>query len=289
MKTSHFPKATTLTALAMLAAIVLAVSAGAAPRAFSNAAQITILSLGAATPYPSTITVSGQVGKVADVDVKLNGYTHSFPADADILLVEPTGRDATIMSDAGDDDTAPANVSFTIDDEASSPLPDFDPFTNGGRYKPTNYGATADAFPAPAPAPSGNVPLATFDGTNPNGAWRLFVVDDGTGDSGQFARGWGLDIEVKPPAPCTIGGTTGNDTLRGTARRDVICGFGGSDVIKALGGNDTLIGGPANDRLFGGPGNDTLIGGPGRDFFFGGPGNDKCAAQRNELKRGCER
>lgn len=287
-KTNHSLRAAGVVAFAMLAATILAVSAGAAPRAFSNAAQITIPSFGAATPYPSTITVSGQVGTVADVDMKLNGYSHTFPDDVDVLLVGPTGRDAIIMSDAGDDDAAPANVSFTIDDEASSPLPDNDPFTNGGRYKPTNYGA-GDDFPAPAPTPSGNVPLVIFDGTNPNGVWKLFVADDGTGDSGQFARGWGVEVEVKPPAPCTIGGTNRSDTLRGTPGRDVICGFGGNDIIKGLDGNDTLIGGPGNDRLFGGPGNDTLIGGPGRDFFFGGPGNDKCAAQRNEVKRGCER
>ena len=46
-----------------------------------------------------------------------------------------------------------------------------------GSYKPANY-EPGDPFPAPAPTPTGNVALSTFDGTNPNGTWSLYVVDD---------------------------------------------------------------------------------------------------------------
>jgi len=52
--------------------------------------------------------------------------------------------------------------------------------------------------------------------------------------------------------PCTIKGTSGNDTLRGTPGDDVICGLGGDDVISGLDGDDLLIGGPGDDRLVGG-------------------------------------
>ena len=71
--------------------------------------------------------------------------------------------------------------------------------------------------------------------------------------------------EAVPSSPCTIRGTSGNDTLTGTSRSDVICGFGG---------NDTLVGGDGNDLLFGGSGNDSISGGGGADIAGGGWGND---------------
>ena len=49
-------------------------------------------------------------------------------------------------------------------------------------------------FPAPAPAYSGLTALSTFDGTNPNGTWKLWVFDEETNDEGRFGRGWTLHI-----------------------------------------------------------------------------------------------
>ena len=44
------------------------------------------------------------------------------------------------------------------------------------------------------------------------------------------------------PDPCTIIGTSGNDSLTGTTRTDTICGLGGSDTINAAKGDDTVWG-----------------------------------------------
>lgn len=305
--TKRLPKTTALMAFAALAAIaaaLFAISAEAAPpRAFSNPAAISIPTDGVATPYPSRINVSRQVGKVKDLNVRLNLFDHTNPDDVDVLLVGPRGQAAIIMSDAGGGNGV-NDLNFTIDDEAPIFMPDSGQLTSTS-YEPSNYEVGVDSWPAPAPAQNDNRLLSAFDGTNPNGAWRLFVVDDTVNSSGGFEGGWALDIEVKPPRPCTIGGTSKNDVLRGTPRRDVICGFGGNDIIRGLGGNDlliggagndrlvggggndTLIGGPGNDRLFGGSGNDDLNGGPGKDFFSGGGGNDRCAAARNEVERSC--
>jgi hypothetical protein len=55
-----------------------------------------------------------------------------------------------------------------------------------------------DIFPgAPPGAPA--AALATFAGTDPNGAWRLFVVDDAGIDSGRIAGGWSLSLDTEFP------------------------------------------------------------------------------------------
>jgi Tol biopolymer transport system component len=52
-----------------------------------------------------------------------------------------------------------------------------------------------------------------------------------------------------PPLPCTIRGTSGNDTLVGTSGDDVLCGLEGNDTLQGGGGNDTIAGGPGTDTV----------------------------------------
>lgn len=52
-------------------------------------------------------------------------------------------------------------------------------------YHTTNYGWD-DVFPSPAPAPTFANDLNVFRGTNPNGTWSLFAVDDLSGGSGSM-------------------------------------------------------------------------------------------------------
>ena len=71
------------------------------------------------------------------------------------------------------------DITITLDDEAAAPIPFFGPLVSG-TFMPTNGTAGgADNFPAPAPTPlSLNSSLSVFNGTNPNGQWKLFVLDD---------------------------------------------------------------------------------------------------------------
>jgi uncharacterized repeat protein (TIGR01451 family) len=76
----------------------------------------------------------------------------------------------------------------------------------------------ADSFPAPAPAgPYTNASLAVFNGSNPNGVWKLFVVDDTTGDAGNIAGGWTLAItttaSIAPQADLAVAATASPDPL----------------------------------------------------------------------------
>jgi subtilisin-like proprotein convertase family protein len=172
----------------------------------SNATSITIpgsgtgASTGApASPYPSNIVVSGATGTVSKVTATLTNFNHTFPDDVDVLLVGPAGQTVILMSDVGSSTDA-VNLTITLDDAAASALPDSTALTSG-TFRPTNIGAT-DPFPAPAPAAPFGSTLSVFNGTNPNGTWSLFVVDDLGGDTGNFAGGWSLSITTSAPVCC---------------------------------------------------------------------------------------
>jgi extracellular elastinolytic metalloproteinase len=168
----------------------------------ANPAVITIPNSGAATPYPSNIVVSGATGTVRKVTVTLSNFNHTFPGDVDVLLVGPTGRKMILMSDVGGGVDA-VNVSLTFDDTA----PPIGATVVSGTFRPTNSG-TGDTFPAPAPGAPYGAALSDFAATNPNGTWSLYVVDDATGDVGNFNGGWSLNIITVAPAcvdqPCTL-------------------------------------------------------------------------------------
>jgi len=155
---------------------------------------------GPADPYPSTIEVSGFTnGVITDVDLLLFDVTHVQPEDIDILLAKDDGRRALVMSDVGRNN-AITNVDLTLDDEAAAPMPAgiFDPPLDSQSYQPTNFTQAVDVddFAAPAPAPNGSVALSTFDGTNPNGTWQLFVMDDESSLVGDI-RTWALRITAE--------------------------------------------------------------------------------------------
>jgi subtilisin-like proprotein convertase family protein len=132
-----------------------------------------------ATPYPSTINVTGQ-GGITKVTVMLNNLTHNFPDDIEILLVSPGGQKVTLMGDAGGNSFR-TDIDLTFDDAAASSLPDATPpGLSTGTFKPTYFDTGTSGFPAPAPPGpyTGLTSLAVFNGTIQNGTWSLYVVDD---------------------------------------------------------------------------------------------------------------
>jgi len=175
-----------------------------APAAFGSMEAITVADAsgsgpGVGSPYPSTITVSGLTGTVYKVTVTLSNVSHTFPGDFDILLVGPSGQSVILMSDAGGGiDMADVTVSF--DDGAEASLPNAG-VINSIAYRPTDIDPEldSDVFPAPAPAGPYGGALAVFNGSNPNGVWSLFVVDDLSSDVGFVTGGWGLNISTADP------------------------------------------------------------------------------------------
>ena len=168
-------------------------------KTFSFDGVIGIDVLGPSKQYPAAITVSGfKRGRIKDVNVRIPAFFHDFPRDVDLLLVGPQGQQAIIFSDVGGNTPTPSQRDVTLDEEATQVLTANDPLVNG-TFKPTNVGG-GDEFPSPAPAISATIgsALSVFDGTNPNGEWQLFLVDDANNDGGVLlAPGWTLTITAR--------------------------------------------------------------------------------------------
>ncbi len=185
-------------------------TSGSSATNFSNGAAIFVndASKGKASLYPSPITVSGLAGGITDVNVTLTNVNHTFVDDVDIFLVGPSGKRIILMSDVGGDPDL-VGVNITFDDQAATALADAGPIATGS-FRPTNIG-TGDIFPDllppfPTPGTAGGVGASAtlasvFNGTDPNGVWKLYVVDAFTPDPGVITGGWSITI--------TAGGSLG--------------------------------------------------------------------------------
>jgi subtilisin-like proprotein convertase family protein len=160
------------------------------------------------TPYPSTLAVSG-LPPVSDVNVRLQGITSSYLDDIDLLLVGPSGQQATILSDAGGFDPI-SGVNLLLDDEATDSVPDSTPAVSG-TFKPTNTNDGSDSYPVPAPDTNDSSSLSVFDGVSPNGPWSLYAVDDASDDATVIGE-WSLEFTWADTA-----GPSGSVTVNGGA------------------------------------------------------------------------
>lgn len=203
----------------MVTALALPSVAAADTQTFDYPFAIVIPTQGNASPYPSTIGVSGFVGPVGDVNVTIKNLQHPVETDLSILLVGPGGQSTILASQAGSSPSSSTpDETFTLDDESAasltcgslSPVPP-------GSYKPTRgtcNGGNPEAFGPPAPSGPYPVSLSVFDGTTANGNWNLFVRDEFAADAGTIG-GWSLTIAspvIASPAVTTPTDSTTPET-----------------------------------------------------------------------------
>jgi hypothetical protein len=219
---------------------VVALAGTALAGSYGNTTGIAIPSFGPA--LVSNLTITGEA-LVSNMTVSVYGFAHQRPDDVDVLLVGPGGQRVVLMSDAGSDNVVGA-LDLTFDDRATDPVTDEGALASG-TYLPTNNGpsdlcageADPDVFPgAPAGGTLGT-DLSVFDGTDPNGVWSLYVVDDCASFDGQILGGWSIDIN---PLLTAVGVTrfsakasTGRVAL--TWRTGEESGTLGFDVLRTAG------------------------------------------------------
>lgn len=198
---------------------LLRITTGATPPRFTDPASIKVPGTGdsgIADPYPATIEADGLQGTVTKVTVRLNGVHHGFASDIHAQLVGPQGQSAVLMANATDriGDAGPLAQPDVFDGDVltfsdGAPAPGRRPTT--GVFAPFDPGfLLAFTPPAPPNVPAPPASLAVFNGTNPNGTWKLFLVDDDghtelvRPTTGVIAGGWSLDIQTTGPPPVQL-------------------------------------------------------------------------------------
>jgi subtilisin-like proprotein convertase family protein len=184
-----------LFAAALVALGVATGSASAATKTFTNTGFINIPDNTVASPYPSTINVTGFAGNVQKVTATLNGFTHSYPDDIAVLLVGPSGTNSILMGHVGGDSGDPQPQSnITFDQAALSTLNTTNEVITG-TYRPSVEQADMAAMSPPAPpGPVFPVDLNVFNNGPANGTWSLFIEDQASSDFGQVTGGWSLNV-----------------------------------------------------------------------------------------------
>ncbi|MDQ6777331.1 MAG: Ig-like domain repeat protein, partial [Actinomycetota bacterium] len=219
----------------------LAVGAATAQaQVFSNPASITLndpnsqMGIGhdntaTATPYPSTIPVSGLTGTISSISLTLSNVSYSYSQDLSVLLVSPGGQTFVPIADVGPNGppgNAASNATLTISDSGTTAT-QFAPFSTLSTIKPIACGGFNQTWPAPAPGgPYGNQPppvnstpdcnfqtlASTFNGALPNGNWSLYVITTSGGDgTGAIAGGWSLNISTASVAATTTSLASNNN------------------------------------------------------------------------------
>jgi uncharacterized repeat protein (TIGR01451 family) len=166
-------------------------------QSFANPQEILIPYIGPASPYPSSIQISGLANSlVSGVSVTLNGFTHSWPHDVEAVLVSPAGQEVALMEHTGAFYSV-TNLILTFSDAVEQGLP-LSSSLISGTFLPTEY-SPFDTFPTIGAVPANSTNLAVFNGTSPDNIWSLYVYDDTQGNNGVITGGWSLDLTTVSP------------------------------------------------------------------------------------------
>jgi subtilisin-like proprotein convertase family protein len=216
---------------------------------FRNSGQIVVQQTGALTAdvYPSRIMVTNAGASLTKISVTISNLAMPDPDDLELLLVGPQGQSFVLISDSGGTATPASSVTLVFSDDAASAIPDNGPLASG-TFKPTSQNVTAANFPSPAPAPPYIQPApfgtgtltSAFGGTNPNGYWSLYVMDDVTrSTSTAISSGWSIALQSTPmiscPADITVSNAPGQCSSAPVAFSETFGGEPASVVISKLG------------------------------------------------------
>jgi hypothetical protein len=153
-----------------------------------------------ATIYPANISVSGLPNNIVNLKVKLKGLT-GVQDNFDILLEGPDGTKCILFSDEEDVITF-AWYDLTLAMNALSIWPY--PNDNNEYHPPNKTEIEIDTWPGPGPGgfEQPYPTLAVFEGKNPNGTWKVYLVDDEAPYALSILGGVDIEITAASTIPC---------------------------------------------------------------------------------------
>ncbi len=166
----------------------LTVPLGTTANASFDGGGITFATNAPGVPSPSTVAVSGLVGRVQRLTVAANNFAHTYVDDIGLLLHGPQTLKMRLMNGGPD---SGINAIITFDDNASIPFP-YSGLIPTGSYKPQDYYGSSRTFTNDTTAEIAYT-LGEFLGVPANGTWKLYGQDFVAGDTG-YLGGWRLNF-----------------------------------------------------------------------------------------------
>jgi hypothetical protein len=165
-----------------------------------NLLTLDIPELEQAERYPSVQVVEDLVGPVVKVSLVLHQVSHGNFGHLGILLESPDGTVVEILRAPGTAGAAGSSgplpgVDIEFDDDAAGTLSGSLAFPGTYEFQPTTSPFSI-TYPLPAPQGPYGAVLSDFGGEDPNGLWKLWVVDFSPVGTGKFWGGWEVIIET---------------------------------------------------------------------------------------------
>jgi subtilisin-like proprotein convertase family protein len=150
---------------------------------YSNNSGIGIIDFNCASPAVSMLNVQGYVGAVSSANISVTlDITHTFPGDLVLVLEAPNGQNLCLANKRGGGSDNFTQTVF-IDNAIDSITTATGPFT--GSFKPQGTLDTLSCSIICNVASFGAIGGGTI---NPNGIWKLKVIDAGSGDTGSISN-----------------------------------------------------------------------------------------------------
>lgn len=173
-----------------------------ATQTFTSSTAISVINVGAGSVYPSNIGVSGMPAFLHGFNVKVPQFFHTVNFNqVDLLLEAPNGQRLMLLSDLNSfpGPVVMFDVGFGTESEiAAAP----NTVTNGNNFLPANFGGVPDTFPALGPVNQPNPDPFAWQDINPNGIWKLYVIDDTPGGNTNLQNGWSITIRAGDGPAC---------------------------------------------------------------------------------------
>lgn len=183
---------------------LLSANAQFTQKTFEYSNSIIVSDGGQANPYPINIPVSDLPNYLSNIRVSLFSVSNQWSlTQFDMVLEAPDGQLIVLLSDVGPyADNWDFFSVIHIDADGISTLNESSINSDPNFYLPSNEGAI-DVLPILDTINQPNPTFADLQNTNPNGSWKLYIVDDNLNFGIQsIINGWSLTIEASNTPIC---------------------------------------------------------------------------------------